>query len=289
MTGSSPPLWKASITLPKEQAGDIAALFELTPPAPQAVLIGEDPFAPDAIVEALYETPPDADFLMRLTGHRVAVAPLPDQDWIRLSQEGLPPVRAGRFFVHGAHDAGEVRPCVIPIRIEAGLAFGTGHHETTALCLKALTQLAARRRFGQVLDLGCGTGVLAIAAAKLWRKPVLATDIDAIAVDVARENARANEVAPLIRAAVADGLSHPWVRTRAPFDLIVANILAAPLAKLAPDLSAALARRGIAVLSGLLRNQENLVLSFYRAQGLVLRQTLRDGPWSALVLERRRR
>ena len=283
---NAPPLWKASVTLAKEHAPDIAALFELTPPAPQAVLIAEEPFATEATVEALYDAPPDADLLTRLTGHRVLVAPLPDQDWIRRSQEGLPPVRAGRFFVYGAHDAGEVPPGIIPIRIEAGLAFGTGHHETTALCLQALSQLANRRRFLRVLDLGCGTGVLAIAAAKLWRKPVLATDIDPIAVEVARENARANEAAPLIRAAVADGLAHPAIRSHAPFDLIVANILAAPLTKLAPDLSAALAPRGIAVLSGLLRNQENLVLSFYRAQHLVLRRALRDGPWSALVLER---
>jgi ribosomal protein L11 methyltransferase len=232
--------------------------------------------------------PADADFLSRLTGREVQVAPLPDQDWIKQSQEGLPPVRAGRFFVYGAHDAGVVPAGVIPIRIEAGLAFGTGHHETTALCLNALSRLAKRRRFARVLDLGCGTGVLAIAAAKLWREPALATDIDSIAVGVARENAHTNEVAPLIRAAVANGLTHPAIANRAPFDLILANILAAPLTQLAPTLSAAVAPRGIAVLSGLLRNQENLVLSFYRAQGLTLRETLRDGPWSALVLERSR-
>ena len=164
---TSPPLWKASVTLRKELAPDVAALFELAPPAPQAVLIVEDPFGPDAIVEALYDSEADADFLSRLTGRDVLVAPLPDQDWIKQSQEGLPPVRAGRFFVYGAHDAGVVPAGVIPIRIEAGLAFGTGHHETTALCLQALSRLAKRRRFARVLDLGCGTGVLGIAAARL--------------------------------------------------------------------------------------------------------------------------
>jgi ribosomal protein L11 methyltransferase len=232
--------------------------------------------------------PADADFLSRLTGHAVIVASLPDQDWIRRSQEGLPPVRAGRFFVYGAHDAGAVPAGVIPIRIEAGLAFGTGHHETTALCLEALSRLAKKRRFSHLLDLGCGTGVLAIAAAKLWREPVLATDIDPIAAGVARDNARANEVAPLVQTAIADGLTHPSIASKAPFDLILANILAAPLAQLAPALSAAVAPRGFAVLSGLLRNQENFVLSFYRTQGLNLRETLRDGYWSALVLERGR-
>ena len=284
----APPLWKASVTVPKALSSDIASLFELTPPAPQAVLIVEDPFGPDAIVEALYDCEADADLLSRMSGYDVLVAPLPDQDWIKQSQEGLPPVRAGRFFVYGAHDAGAVPAGVIAIRIEAGLAFGTGHHETTALCLQALSRLAKRRRFSRVLDLGCGTGVLAIAAAKLWREPVLATDIDPIAAGVARENARANEATPLVRAGVADGLSHPLIARKAPFDLILANILAVPLTQLAPALCAAAAPRGFAVLSGLLRNQENLVLSFYRALGLNLRETLRDGPWSALVLKRGR-
>ena len=122
---NAPPVWKASVTVPKEAAGDVAALFELTPPAPQAVLIAEDPFGPEAIVEALYDAPADTELLSRLVGRVVELAPLPDQDWIRLSLEGLPPVRAGRFFVYGAHDAGLIPPGVIPIHIEAGEAFGT--------------------------------------------------------------------------------------------------------------------------------------------------------------------
>ena len=283
---TTPPLWKASVTLAKEHAADMTALFELTPPKPQAVLIVEDPFGPDATVEALYDLPPDPAFLTQLTSREVTVEPLPDQDWIRQSQEGLPPVRAGRFFVYGAHDAGAVPVGVIPIRIEAGLAFGTGHHETTALCLQALSQIARARRPRHILDLGCGTGVLAIAAAKLLHQPVLATDIDPVAIEVVRENVRANHVAPLIHATVADGFTSPAIRDRAPFDLILANILAGPLTKLAPGLAAALAPKGTAVLSGLLRNQEKLVLSFACAQGLVFRRVLRDGPWSALVLTR---
>jgi ribosomal protein L11 methyltransferase len=275
--------------VPKASAADLSALFELVPaPSPQAVLVAEDPFGPDAVVEALYDTPPDAALLTRLAGLPVLVAALPDQDWIRQSQEGLPPVRAGRFFVYGAHDGARVPPGIIPIRIEAGLAFGTGHHETTALCLTALSRLARARRFRHVLDLGCGTGVLAIAAAKLWRRTVVATDIDPIAVEVTSENARQNGEGPRIRAATAEGLAHPLIVQARPFDLVLANILAGPLTQLAPALAANLARGGVTVLSGLLRNQENLVLSFYRAQGLVLRRTFRQGPWSALVLERLR-
>jgi ribosomal protein L11 methyltransferase len=282
----SPPLWKAEIALRKSEAPDVAAAFELT--GPQAVLIAEEPFEDSATVEALYSEMPDSDLLSRLAGDEVHVAQLPDTDWIRLSQQGLPPVRAGRFFVYGAHDEGEVPRSVIPIRIEAGLAFGTGHHETTALCLAALSDLARRRRYANVLDLGCGTGLLAIGAAKLWRRRVMASDIDPIAIEVTRTNARANGEATLVHAVVADGLGNPALAARAPYDLIVANILAEPLTRLAPDIAKSLARRGTLVLSGLLHWQENLVLSFYRPHGLTLRQIHRDGPWSALALERSR-
>src|SRR5947207_5466315 len=183
----SPPLWKADVALRKSEAADVAAAFELT--GPQAMLIAEEPFTDEATVEALYTQIPDGDLLSRLAGRDVHVALLPDTDWIKLSQEGLPPVRAGRFFIYGAHDAGEVPRGAIPIRIEAGLAFGTGHHETTSLCLAALSDLAKRRRFANVLDLGCGTGLLAIGAAKLWRRPVIASDIDPVAIEVTHANA----------------------------------------------------------------------------------------------------
>ncbi|HEX4295301.1 MAG TPA: 50S ribosomal protein L11 methyltransferase [Rhizomicrobium sp.] len=281
----NPPLWKASTHATKAQAHDIAAAFELGT-NPQALLISEEPFEDRATVEALYVAMPDGDLLAKLAGREVFVVLLPDQDWIKLSQEGLPPVRAGRFFVYGAHDAGVVPPGVIPIRIEAGLAFGTGHHETTALCLGALSDLSKRRRFDNVLDLGCGTGLLAIGAAKLWRKPVLASDIDVVAVEVTRENAAANGEAPLIRAFTADGLTHPVLARKAPYDLIIANILASPLTRLAPEIARSLAPGGMALLSGLLAWQENMVTSFYRPQGLVYRGARRSGSWSALLLER---
>lgn len=282
----NPPLWKAEVTLRKSEAADVAAAFELT--GPQAVLIAEEPFEDSATVEALYAEMPDGDLLSRLAGRAVHVALLPDADWIQLSQHGLPPVRAGRFFVYGAHDRGEVPAGVIAMRIEAGLAFGTGHHETTALCLAALSDLAKRRRYRNVLDLGCGTGLLAIGAAKLWRRRVIASDIDPVAVEVTQANAQANGEGTLVRAIVADGLANPALAARAPYDLILANILAEPLTRLAPDVARSLAQRGTLVLSGLLRWQENLVLSFYRPHGLVLRYIRREGAWSALLLERTR-
>lgn len=280
---TNPPLWKASVALEKAAASDIASVLELEGSA-QAVLIAEEPFSDHAVVEALYAHEPDAAFLSRLTRRTVTVEALPDQDWIRLSQLGLPPVRAGRFFVYGAHDAGSVPHGVIPLRIEAGMAFGTGHHETTALCLEALSLLARRASPRNVLDLGTGTGLLAIGAVKLWRRPVLASDIDPLSVEIARDNARANGVAPYVRAITADGLDHPALAQHAPYDLIVANILAGPLTRLAPSICAALAPGGTVILSGLLRHQENLVASFYRP--LFLKARRRMGPWSALVFEK---
>jgi ribosomal protein L11 methyltransferase len=281
---TNPPLWKAAIACAKTEAADLAAALELEGSA-QAVLIAEEPFADGAVVEALYTEEPDAAFLAKVAGRAVEVAPLPDQDWIRLSQEGLPPVRAGRFFVYGAHDAGTV-PCgVIPIRIEAGLAFGTGHHETTALCLSVLSDLArAQAAYQNILDLGTGTGLLAIGAAKLWKKKVLASDIDPVAVEVTRENSKANGTGPLVLAVTADGLDNPLLARGAPYDLIVANILAEPLTRLAPAIQKSLAPGGTLVLSGLLRDQELLVTSFYKQLRLVSRR--RMGPWSALVLEK---
>ena len=282
----NPPLWKASVALTKQEAADVSAALELEGSA-QAVLIVEEPFADGAVVEALYTEAPEAAYLSRIVGREITVAPLPDQDWIRLSQEGLPPVRAGRFFVYGAHDAGTVPHGVIPMKIEAGLAFGTGHHETTALCLGALSDIARQRQFFNVLDLGCGTGLLAIGAAKLWKRRVLASDIDPVAVEVTRDNAKANGVGPLVTAVTAEGLTNPLLAGAAPYDLLIANILAGPLTQLAPAIQRALAPGAVLLLSGLLTNQEKLVTSFYQSLRFV--GARRSGPWSALVLEKPRR
>ncbi|MHA1189822.1 MAG: 50S ribosomal protein L11 methyltransferase, partial [Alphaproteobacteria bacterium] len=166
---------------------------------------------------------------------------VPETDWVTESQKGLTPVIAGRFIVYGSHSRRHIPAGRIGIRIDAGQAFGTGHHGTTAGCLEMLDQLCRSRRFRNPLDLGTGSGVLAIALAKLLKVPVLATDIDPLAIRVARENAALNHVGPLVRPLTAPGLHHAAVRQRAPFDLIVANILAEPLMALAPQVARMLA------------------------------------------------
>ncbi len=220
----------------------------------------------------------------RSRGVAAEISALPNIDWVAKSLEGLRPVRVGRFVVHGAHDRRAVRANDIGIEIDAAQAFGTGHHGTTAGCLDALTAIARRRRFRSALDLGTGSGVLAIAIAKAWRAPVTASDIDPLAVRIAAENARANKVGSLIRVYEAAGFGHRSLRRRR-FDLIVANILAGPLARLAPEMAAHLSHRGTIVLSGLLPSQRRQVLAAYRTQGLRHRRSvIRDG-WLTLILE----
>jgi len=213
---------------------------------------------------------------------------LPALDWVAESQKGLPPFRAGRFFVFAAHAADERPASAIPIRIEAGQAFGTGHHESTRGCLLALDALSRRGRLRisprACLDLGCGSGILAIAMARLWRVPVLACDIDPLAVATTQANARVNAVAPFVRASACDGAARRRVFQRAPYDLIVANILAGLLKAMAGDLGRVLAPGGRLILSGLLRSQERTVLAPYRAGHLRLERRLVLGDWVTLVL-----
>ena len=211
---------------------------------------------------------------------------LPEKDWMADVLAALKPVRAGRFLVHGAHDRDKVRTNDLSIEIEAGQAFGTGHHGTTAGCLQMIGRLVACRRPVNALDLGTGSAVLAIGMAKLARIPVLATDIDPVATRVARANIRANHAHTLVAAETAIGFASPVVRARAPFDLIVANILAAPLMKLAPAFAAHLAYGGNIVLSGILTTQRDAVLALFRIQGLTHRATLTRGEWVTLHLSR---
>ena len=209
-------------------------------------------------------------------------------DWVRQSLAGLAPVAAGRFVVHGAHDRARVPRNRIGIEIEAALAFGTGHHGTTRGCLLALDAicktLSARRRAPRILDIGTGSGVLAIAAARAWHRRVLATDIDAAAVRVARENARLNRSGPLVEIVTANGVSAPAIRAGAPFDLVFANILLGPLQRLASPLVNIVAPGGHVVLSGLMNAQANAALAAYHA--LVLERRIEIDGWTTLVLIR---
>jgi len=219
-------------------------------------------------------------------GVPLRVEALPETDWIAEGLKSLPPVLAGRFVIHGSHDRDAVPRGRIAIEIDAGQAFGTGHHATTAGTLTVLDRLCAMRRYRRVLDLGTGSGVLAIALAKLTRRPVLATDIDPIAVAVATENAARNGVSPLVRFVTADGLAQAEVRRGAPYDLIAANILAEPLMRLAPALARALAPGGDVVLAGLLTAQRERVVAAYAAQGVRLVRARSFGAWTVLHLAR---
>lgn len=210
---------------------------------------------------------------------------VPDVDWVSRSQAALPPIAAGRFYVHGQHDRGTAPAGAIGIELEAGRAFGTGRHETTRGCLLMLDRLARQRRYRRCLDLGCGSGVLAIAMARLWRRPVQASDIDPIAVTTARENALQNGVGRLVGTFAADGMAPRRGQTH---DLIVANILARPLVRLAPTVTAAAERDACVVLSGLLKSQERQVLSAYRSFGFSLWCRIALGDWPTLALRRRR-
>ncbi len=213
-----------------------------------------------------------------------SIEALPALDWVAESQKGLPPLRAGRFFVFASHSAGARPPSAIAIRIEAGQAFGTGHHESTRGCLLALEALARRGRPTVSLDLGCGTGILAIAMAKLWRASVLASDIDPLAVAITKENARLNGVGPFVRAVESDGAGRRSLLSRGPYDVIAANILAGPLSDMAGDLTRVLAPGGSLILSGLLRSQERAVLAPYRARNMRLTRRLGLGDWVTLLL-----
>ena len=215
----------------------------------------------------------------------VAWAPLADRDWVAEGLAALAPVRAGRFRVRGGHHA--AWPSLYELRVEAAAAFGTGHHETTRGCLLALDRLARRRRFARPLDMGCGSGVLALAMARLWRRRVLAVDIDPAAVAQTRANARRNRLARL--AVCREGRGFAALRRGERCDVAAANILAGPLAAMAPALAARLAPGGIAILSGLLRAQAAPLLIACRRHGLVLRERVDLGEWPTLRLAKARR
>ncbi|MFA5899815.1 MAG: 50S ribosomal protein L11 methyltransferase [Hyphomicrobium sp.] len=274
------------------RTGDLAAArsfeaaLEAHDPPLDAVTLFED--GPDAwVVEAYAQDRDVADAAAASLGAPAEIEELPDLNWVAMSQAALPPVAAGRFIVHGSHDRDRIPYGPRSILIDAGEAFGTAHHQTTLGCLVAIDRLTRRRRFARVLDLGCGSGVLAIASARaLPSARLFASDNDPIAVDVARANAAANS-ARCIRFACAQGLDHPLLRAAAPFDLIIANILAGPLRIMAGDVTAALRRGGFLVLSGILNPEAAAVVAAYLGHGCLLVERRQIGEWTTLTLRRR--
>ncbi len=285
--------WKLTLPCTKPEA-EAVALAEVDGVA--LVATEEDEAAGRWRLDAYFEGEPDADTLATVRalvagGSDAAPAPLATADWVTLSQAGLEPVRAGRFVVHTAAHPADPPPGGRAFRIEAGQAFGTGHHETTAGCLLALDGFARERaRFGNIVDLGSGTGLLAFAALELWPDAqVLATDIDPVAVAVLRENAAVNRI-PIgdgpgaLSLLVADGTRHAIIAERAPFDLVIANILAGPLIDMAREI-VSIARPGATILlAGLLTSQAEAVTDAYRAAGCSPSRSARQGDWTILKL-----
>ena len=228
-----------------------------------------------------------ADTMGEALAATIVTEEIAQQDWVQRSLTGLAPVRAGRFLVHGGHDRGAVRPNDLALEIEAALAFGTGHHGTTRGCLLALDAVLKRRRPRRVVDLGTGTGVLAMAAAKALKLEVFCGDLDAVAVGAARDNAALNGVGPFVRPVVAAGLAHPKLRREAPYDLVLANILAGPLRRLAPAIAAHAAPGADVILSGLLPRDVRGILSSYGAQGFALLRRGEIEGWATLSLRKR--
>lgn len=253
----------------------------------------EDEETGDWYFEATCDHPPDLESFSQLARQVLggtidfSVEPIdPQVNWVAKSLEGLAPVVAGGFYVYGSHETGPVPHGLTLMRIDAAQAFGTGHHETTTGCLEAIDMVLKRRRPKFLLDVGTGTGVLAIALAKRLRTPVIATDIDPVAVKTTRENAWANGVGKLIFPVEATGLDHRTITDNAPYDLLVANILAGPLVALAPGMGRIAAPGATVILSGILRHQAVRVINAYGRQGMTLRHRLDRKDWSTLVLEK---
>lgn len=287
-------MWTISVVVPGEAAG----LFQLAL-EPLCVAVAAEISGPHWRVTGYCEEPPDAGALDTALGVAAAgagiapprpmLAELPETDWLAENRKSFPPVRVGRFYIHRTHHDRPPAGGRIAIRLDASLAFGSGTHASTQGVLVALDALARRRRFRRVLDLGTGSGILAIAAAKLWPARIVATDIDPNSVRMTRENAAANGVAPRIVARAGPGLRavpRPSFGKAARFDLVLANIQVRPLTSMAPAIRRRIGPGAYVILSGLLRADEAEALAAYRAQGLMLAARHPLGDWVTLVMRR---
>ena len=287
------PTFSALTTLAdKERAHALALAMESLEPEPTGIGVMEIEDGSGLWeVGAYFVEAPDAASLALLSvafgAKDFAVSELPETDWVAKVKRELAPVRAGRFYLYGSHDADTLPADVEPLLIEAAMAFGTGHHGTTLGCLRALDRLASAGLAPlPVADIGCGTAVLAMAAARLWPGNVWASDIDPVAVEVAEANAQANGLAGRIVCLEATGLDHPDLTAAAPFGLIFANILKAPLIALAPAIAAALQPQGFAILSGILSEQADDVVETYAGCGFTQHDREDIGDWATLVLRK---
>jgi ribosomal protein L11 methyltransferase len=294
MSALTPATHRASFAIGDEQAakGVVDVLTELFFDGDAAIVAFEQPNGRwDVTVN--FAGPLDQALVRELVGnaageavaHAIHFDTIEAKDWVKASLEDLVPVPAGRFVVHGQHDRARVPANKLGIEIEAALAFGTGHHGTTRGCLLLLDHVLKARRPHRVLDLGTGTGVLAIAAAKALHTKVLASDIDPPSVKVAIENGRLNETGNWVQVIRATGFSAPQFAHYGPFDLVLANILANPLRQMATPMSRHLAPGALVILSGLLPPQASAVIAAYRARGLVLKRQIQIEGWSSLLLQ----
>lgn len=287
------PTYSALTTLDaKEPAEALAEAMEDFLPEPVGVGVFEIEDGSGRFEVGIYfeEEPDDTELALMAAIYGAkpfAVSEVPETDWVAHVKRELQPVEAGRFYVYGSHDADKVPEDRVALLIEAAMAFGTGHHGTTKDCLLALDRLdRAGFRGRNVADIGCGTAVLAMAAAAIWGLPVIASDIDPVAVDVARANAEANGLADKVICVEAAGFAQPDLKARAPYDLVFANILKGPLLDLAPHMETNVATGGYVILSGILNSQADEVAAAYKRAGFLL--TARDeiAEWTTLVLRR---
>ncbi|MGO4916187.1 50S ribosomal protein L11 methyltransferase [Pseudogemmobacter sp. W21_MBD1_M6] len=285
------PTYTALTTLADKDAAEaMGEAMEMMTPEPTGVGVFEieDGSGLWEVGGYFVEAPDSADLALLAAAYDAApfaVSELPETDWVAKVRRDLAPVVAGRFFVYGSHDADKVPADSIPLLIEAAMAFGTGHHGTTLGCLRALDRLATAGFVGSnVADIGCGTAVLAMAAAKIWPNPVLASDIDMVAVDVAVANVACNALEGRVTCVEAAGFDHPVLSGAAPFDLVFANILKGPLIMLSPDMAKAIVPGGYAILSGILNEQADEVAGVYARNGfnVVHREEIVD--WTTLTL-----
>lgn len=290
----SPHYYQVAFDLPQGAAEQMQHAFDDIALAASAFEVDEE--AQRWHCELLFAAPPDMAEVTRrvlllatvagVARPPITTATIEQQDWLRLVARNFPPLAIGRFYVHGSHVEGEPPAASIPIQVEAGAAFGSGEHGTTRCCLEALAWIAKRKKISRILDMGTGSGILAIAAAKLWDADILAVDIDPVAVEVTRGNVRINHAGAQVRCAVSDGYKSAVVQRFGGCGLIIANILARPLVAFAPSLARTLLPGGYCILSGLLIEQEKMVLAAHHAQGLRLAKRFTHEGWCTLVLQK---